>query len=151
MAKIASASVSEAGRIAQFMGLRHWEGIDDLALVEQVRKGFPVGTAAFVVERFDPQGRYVRVTDIIPKSTLHRRGKGRTLTKDESEKVLALSKVFSEVLRLYHEDGDQAAQFMARKHPMLAGRSPIELAVESIAGADLVMKLLAQADAGIAA
>lgn len=148
--KTENGSVSEAVRIAKFMGLPHWEGMDDMGLVERVRKGFPARTATVVVERIDPHGRFVRATDIIPKSSLHRR-KDQPLTKDQSEKVWALSKVFSEILRVYHGDSDQAAHFLVRKHPMLAGRQPIELAIESIAGADLVLKLLAQADAGVAA
>lgn len=131
------------------MGLSQWEDMDDLALVEQVRSGFPSGTAETVVDRIDPSGRFVRVTDVIPKSTLHRR-KNKSLTKDESEKVWALSKVFTEVLRLYHDDREKAAMFMSQRHPMLAGKAPIQLATESIAGADLVLQLLARADAGVA-
>lgn len=142
-------AVSEARRIAKFMGLSDWAKVDDLALVERVAKGFPVKTATVVIERIDPQGKFVRATDIIPKSTLHRRK--HALTKDESEKVWALSKVFYEVLKIYHDDAGQAARFMIQEHPMLGGRTPIDLAKESIAGADLVLKLLAKADAGVAA
>jgi uncharacterized protein (DUF2384 family) len=40
---------------------------------------------------------------------------------------------------------------MMQEHPLLGGRTPIDLAKESIAGADLVLKLLAKADAGVAA
>jgi len=65
--------VSEAGRIAKFMGLADWAKLDDLGLVERVAKGFPVKTATIVIERLDPKGKFVRATDIIPKSTLHRR------------------------------------------------------------------------------
>lgn len=140
--------VSEARRIAKFMGLPDWAKLDDLGLVDRVAKGFPVRTATVVMERIDPEGRFVRATDIIPKSTLHRRK--HALTKDESEKVWALSKVFYEVLRIYHGDAGRAARFMIQEHPLLGGRTPIDLAKESIAGADLVLKLLAKADAGVA-
>ncbi len=142
-------ATSEARRIAKFMGLPDWAKVDDLGLVERVAKGFPVKTATIVIERIDPHGKFVRATDIIPKSTLHRRK--HALTKDESEKIWAISKVFYEVLKLYHDDAGRAARFMLQMHPMLGGRSPIDLAKESIAGADLVLKLLAKADAGVAA
>jgi putative toxin-antitoxin system antitoxin component (TIGR02293 family) len=142
-------ATSEARRIAKFMGLADWAKVDDLGLVERVAKGFPVKTATVVIERIDPEGKFVRATDIIPKSTLHRRK--HALTKDESEKIWALSKVFFEVLRIYHDDAGRAARFMIQEHPMLGGRTPIDLAKESIAGADLVLKLLAKADAGVAA
>ncbi len=142
-------ATSEARRIAKFMGLPDWAKVDDLGLVERVAKGFPVKTATIVIERIDPHGKFVRATDIIPKSTLHRRK--QALTKDESEKIWAISKVFYEVLKLYHDDAGRAARFMLQVHPMLGGRAPIDLAKESIAGADLVLKLLAKADAGVAA
>jgi putative toxin-antitoxin system antitoxin component (TIGR02293 family) len=143
---------SEASRIARFMGLRRWHEIDDLGLVEAVRKGLPARTAEAVAHKIDPGGRYLKSTDIIPKSTLHRRQKSQQpLSKDESEKVFALSKVLSEALRIYGGDAERCAHFLSRKHPMLGNRSPFELAIESIAGADLVLKLLAKADAGIAA
>ena len=150
MAELKQVPQSEARRIAQFMDLPSWKTIDDLGLVASVKLGFPARTAKIVVQRIDPDERFVRVGDIIPKTTLHRR-KGQSLTKDESEKLLALSKVFSEVLRLYHSDMKSAANFLMQLHPMLGNRSPIDLAKESISGADLVMKLLAKADAGIAA
>jgi putative toxin-antitoxin system antitoxin component (TIGR02293 family) len=144
------AELSEARRIARFLGLPNWRRIDDIGLVDSVRKGFPAGTARTVAERIDPEGQFVKATDIIPKSTLSRR-KDKPLTRDESERVLALSRVFAETLRIYGGDARLVAMFLRRAHPMLAGRSPIELAKESIAGADLVLKLLAKADAGVAA
>jgi putative toxin-antitoxin system antitoxin component (TIGR02293 family) len=150
MTELESRPISEASRIARFMGLSRWRKMDDLDLVEQIRAGLPAATATTVAKRIDPDGRFVRATDIVPKSTLHRR-KDSPLTKDESERVLALSKVFAEALRIYHDDADLVAQFMLKRHPMLGGRAPIELAKESIAGADLVLKLMTKADAGIAA
>ena len=149
MIKAESGSMSEASRIARFMGLSRWQKMDDLDLVDRIREGLPAKTATTVARRIDPDGRFVRATDIVPKSTLHRR-KDSPLTRDESERVLALSKVFAEALRIYHDDVDLVSQFMLRRHPMLGGRSPIELAKESIAGADLVLKLMAKADAGVA-
>ena len=143
---------SEASRIAQFIGLPKWQLMDDLGLVALINKGFPVATATTVVKRVDPHGRFLHPTDIIPKSTLHRREKeNKHLTKDESEKIFALSKVFSEVIATYHGDLAKAGQFLLSKHPMLGGRTPMDLAKESKAGADLVLKIVSMANAGVAA
>lgn len=143
---------SNSSRIAEFMGLPRWREIDDLDLVARVQKGFPARTAATVVSRIDPEGRFLKATDIIPRSTLHRREKdNRLLTQGESEKILALSRVFAEVLRIYHQDSDASGHFLTRAHSLLGNRPPIDLATESIAGADLVLRILAQADAGVAA
>ena len=130
---------SEASRIARFLGLP--ERLSDIQLVERVEQGFPAKTANTIVRRLDPKGRYLQVADIIPKSTYHRRVKAKqALTKDESEKILALARVFVEVLRQYHEDTALAGQFLGRKHPMLGGRAPLAVAKGSTAGADLVLE-----------
>ena len=152
MTALANGAPSEASKIAEFMGLPRWRQIDDLALVETVKKGFPAKTVQTVIRRVDPNNRFLQPTDIISKATLHRRAKDqKPLSKDDSEKIFALSKVFAEIMRIYHGDTDQAARFLVTEHPMLGGRPPIELAKESIAGAELVLKLLWQADAGVAA
>lgn len=151
MSALALDLASEASRIAQFMGLPRWQSVDDLGLVARVQKGFPAATAETVARRIDPRGSFLKATDIIPKSTLHRREKDqRPLSQDDSEKVLALSRVFSEALRIYHDDAAACGVFLTRPHPLLGRRAPVDLATESIAGADLVLKLLSKAEAGVA-
>lgn len=142
---------SEASRIAQFMGLKGWSGIDDVGLVERVATGLPLGTAATIVRKIDPAGAYLHLHDIIPKATWYRRKEqNKPLTKDQSEMIFALSRVFSETIRQYHGSTESAALFLSRAHPLLGGRSPLDVARESTAGADLVLSLLARAEAGVA-
>ncbi len=142
---------SEASRIAQFMGLRGWPRIDDVGLVALVETGLPISTAVTIARKLDPKGAYLEVYDLIPKATYYRRKKlKKPLTKDQSEMIYALSKVFSEAIRHYHDDKESASLFLSRKHPLLGGRSPLDVARESTAGADLVMDLFARAEAGVA-
>lgn len=142
---------SEASRLAIFLGLPGAKRMSDLALVESVERGFPPKTATVLARRIDPSGRLFQVHDFIPKSTYHRRVKNaQALTREESEKVLALARVFVEVLQQYRGSTDLAAQFLSREHAMLGGRTPADVAKESTAGAGLVLKLLAQAEAGVA-
>lgn len=142
---------SEASRLAMFLGLPGGRRMSDLALVESVERGFPPKTATILAKRMDPSGQFLQAHDFIPKSTYHRRLKNmQVLTKEESGKILALARVFVEVLRHYHGDGKLAAHFLLREHPMLRGRTPMDMAKESTAGADLVLKVLAQAEAGVA-
>jgi putative toxin-antitoxin system antitoxin component (TIGR02293 family) len=146
-----SEAFSDASSMARFMGLPRWAEFDDVRLVDKVARGLPVSTAETIVRRLDPDGNYLRVQDIVPKSTYYRSKEvGKPLTREQSERVLALSRVFHEALRQYHDDHKTAAMFLARPHPILGGRSPLEIARESIAGAQLVQKLLSQADAGVA-
>lgn len=142
---------SEAARLAEFLGLPRARRMSDIALVERVERGFPPSTAHNIVKRVDPTGQFLQFHHIIPRSTYHRRVKQmQVLTKDESEKILALARVFVEVLRQYHNDRRLAAHFLLREHAMLGGRTPLDVAKESTVGADLVLKLLAQAEAGVA-
>lgn len=146
-----AATLSEAARIAHFMGLREWRTIDDLRLVKRVESGLPVSTAQAIARRIDPTGAHLEVYDLIPKATYYRRKEQKKpLSKDQSEKIFALTKVFAETLRQYHDDHESASLFLSREHPLLEGRTPLDVARESTAGADLVLKLLDKAEAGIA-
>ena len=146
-----AAPKSEASRIAQFMGLRKWQDMNDLKLVSKVESGLPVSAVRRIVHRIDPHELNVSVYDVIPKTTYYRiKDQKKPLSRDQSEKVFALSKVFSETLRHYHDDQESASMFLMRDHPLLGGRSPLSVARESTAGADLVLKLLDQAEAGVA-
>jgi putative toxin-antitoxin system antitoxin component (TIGR02293 family) len=151
MAAVQERALSEASQIAQFMGLPKWAEMDDVRLVKRVETGLPISTAEKIIRRIDPERVYLRVQDIIPKATYYRRKEqGKPLTKDQSEKIFALSRVFHETLRQYHGDTKTAVLFLMRKHPMLGGRSPLDMARESTVGADLVLKILARAEAGVA-
>jgi putative toxin-antitoxin system antitoxin component (TIGR02293 family) len=142
-------ATSGATRTAWRLGLR---ADSDLDLVKRVERGFPTKAADTLARRLDPRGEYLHVTDIIPKSTYHRRMKAKQpFSKEESEKLFSLAKVFAEVARQYRNDMTRVGQFMARKHAMLEGRTPLDVAKETTAGADLVLKILARADAGVAA
>lgn len=143
---------SEASLIARLLGLRGWSSMSDIRLVERVSAGLPVSAAYALVRNIDPQGERLQVEDIIPRASYYRRKtQGKPLSKQQSEAIFALSKVFAETLRQYHDDKESASLFLSRRHPLLGGRSPLDVARESTAGADLVLKLLARAEAGIAA
>ena len=134
------------------MGLRGWKEFDDLRLVKKVETGLPVSAARKIALRIDPAELHLRAIDLIPKATYYRRiEQKKPLSKDESEKIVELSKVFSETLRQYHNDTESASMFLRRKHPLLGNRSPFEIARESTVGANLVLKLLARAEASTAA
>ena len=145
-------ATSEASRIAQFMGLKRPNTIGEVKLAEMVAAGLPTETLDAVVKRIDPRGRILSVNDFVPRSSLHRmKTQKKTLSKDQSEMVFAMGKLFSETLRLYHGDAQLASMFLSRPHPMLGDESPIAVAKKSTAGVDLVLSVLMRADAGVAA
>lgn len=146
-----AAELSEASTIAQFMGLKNWQRVNDIKLVESVEEGLPLAAVRTIVKKIDPSGHYLNPFHIIPKASYYRREKTKQpLTRDQSEKILALSKVFVEVLRVYRDDTEKAAMFLMKKHPLLGNRTPLDLSINSTAGADLVRDLLVRADAGVA-
>jgi putative toxin-antitoxin system antitoxin component (TIGR02293 family) len=89
------------------------------------------------------------IYDLIPRSSYHKKGTPR-LSQAHSERLFAVSKVFAEALRLYGDDRIKASEFLRRPHALFDGRSPMDLALESTAGAEIVLRNLARAEAGVA-
>lgn len=143
-------TASEAAQIAEFMGLPHPENFSELSMVEAIRHGVPTRSAEVVAKHIDPTGARISVYDFVPKSTLHRcRQDHRRLSKDVSEQLWQVARVYVEARRQYGSDRD-ALEFLLRRHPLLDDQTPFALAKETVAGTDVVLRLLAQAEAGVA-
>jgi putative toxin-antitoxin system antitoxin component (TIGR02293 family) len=149
MAVVERVALSDAGRVARFMGLPKWSRMSDLDLVGQIERGLPTRAIDVILKRVDPAGRWMKPTDVIPKATYYRL-KDKTLSTEQSERVLWLAKVLSETMRQYHDETELALLFLVKRHPMLGMRSPYDLAKDSVAGADLVLELLGRLEAGVA-
>jgi putative toxin-antitoxin system antitoxin component (TIGR02293 family) len=150
MAKAVAAPLPESVEIARFMGLPHPDSFSDLNMIKAIRDGLPAHSADAVARHLDPTGAFVSVYDFVPKSTLHRRRQdNRRLSKDASEQLWQVARVFVEAHRHYG-GGREALEFLMRRHPLLDGQTPFALAKETVAGADLVLRLLAEAEAGVA-
>ena len=89
---------------------------------------------------------------LIPKATLERRRRSpaKRLTIEEGDRLARLAKVFSFALQICQEPA-KAREFMRRPHPMLDGKSPLDVALATSPGADLVINLLGRAAYGAAA
>jgi putative toxin-antitoxin system antitoxin component (TIGR02293 family) len=148
----AAGETSDASGIAAILGLPHPARVDDLALVAHVEKGLPSSAVEALIESIDPAGDHVEIMDLVPKATYFRRkSKGQPLTREQSERIVGLARVIVDVLRLYGHDSARAMAFLSAPHPLLKGRAPLDMAKESTFGADVVLKLLGRADAGVAA
>ena len=60
-----------------------------------------------------------------------------------------LQPVYEAAMRLWH-DQDSAVWFIDKPHPLLAGKTPREVALESEEGSALVVRMIGQAEAGVA-
>ena len=141
---------TEPAQIAAILGLPKPASFDRLKLIDMIKRGVPAASARHVIEYIDPDGSSINVTDLIAKSTLHRRSETqKPLSTDASETLWQVARVFVEARRLYRDER-AALAFLLRGHPLLDGRRPFDLVRETAAGAELVLDVLGQAEAGIA-
>ena len=146
-----SFAVGEAAGIAQVMGLRRWQQMSDMTLVRKVEDGLPLDTAERVSRLIVSDLHEAKFALVSPST--HARVKkrpGKNLSRDLSEKVYSVARVVYQALRLWKGDTEAVRRFMARPHQLLDGRTPSDVATESSAGADLVVRLLGRARAGVA-
>ena len=113
-----------------------------LLLPHMIANGLPVraiDTLAGFVAPEDTGFKY----RLVPKATLDRRRRSasKRLTSEEGDRLARLAKVFSLALEIY-KDPALARAFMTRPHAMLDGEPPIEVALATGAGADVVAGLL---------
>lgn len=72
-------------------------------------------------------------------------------TRDRTEEeVTREQRVWKEALRLWHGDEAATTRFLNYPHQLLHGRSALDVARESDAGAERVVKIIGAARAGVA-
>ena len=151
MPRAVIATLPEPVQIAEILGLPRPGSFDDIKLVDSIHRGVPARSAEHVVRAMDPQGARLKASDLVPKSTLHRcLEDDKLLSTDASETLWQVARVYVETRRQYG-DAEAALAFLFRAHPLLDGRRPFDLARETTAGSNLVLKILGQAEAGVAA
>lgn len=137
---------TEAQRIASFLGIGHLAG-NNLALADCIARGLPPAAAVTVHERVGSKTFFT----VVPEATYRRvRAQDKPLSRETSEKLYGFGRVYDVVMRIYHNDAEQAMRFLTSPHPLLGGQTALNLGTSSAAGADAVLNLLAQAEAGFA-
>ena len=139
---------SEAGRIGRLLGLRQHRTVSDVGLADQIAGGLKPSAANALAKVL---GTKVVIGPIVPEATLRRATKsGRALSREMSERLYEVSRVVDAVSRAYHGDRAAIDRFLNHPHALLDGRSPLDLARSSSAGADAVLNLLHRGEAGFA-
>lgn len=134
---------SQAGRVGRLLGLKEADGIDDLRLAEEVALGLKVSAADSMINLI---GRNMVVNSLIPEATLRRAREKNKLSKEMSERLYEVSRVIDEVSRIYHGDQKAITEFLTSPHPLLDGKTPMDMARSSSAGADAVINMLKRAE-----
>ncbi len=119
-----------------------------LALAYSIESGLPVAALDRLADSVAPDDARFKYR-LIPKATLERRRKSpsQRLTSEESDRLARLAKVFSFALDIYRTP-ETAREFLSRPHPMLDGKAPLDVALATGPGADLVINLLGRAAYG---
>lgn len=139
---------SQNASVETLLGVRPHGGESRLALARSIQKGLPVSTIERLADMVAPDDRSFK-WQLIAKATLERRKKSpsKLLTSEEGDRVARLAKVYSFALDIYKEPA-RAREFLSRPHAMLDGETPLNVAIGTGPGADVVINLLGRAAYG---
>jgi putative toxin-antitoxin system antitoxin component (TIGR02293 family) len=136
-------------KVAEVMGgdevlYEHVRSTSDLQRV--VAEGLPVGALEHTVQYVAGSRRAAAVLRdrIVPRATRARRTR---LRLPESERVERLARLMALAEQVW-ESADDAREFLAAPHPLLEGRSPLEMG-ETELGARRVERLLMKLEYGL--
>ena len=117
-----------------------------LGLANSIASGLPVSALDHLADAVAPDDTRFKF-HLIPKATLDRRRKSasRRLTSEEGDRLARIAKVFSFAMGVYQDKG-RVREFLGRPHAMLDGKAPLDVALATGAGADVVINLLGRAD-----
>lgn len=151
LARDTTEPLGDAAQIAQIMGLPSWRKMNSLSLVDQIEEGLPLQAVERVARVMAPDDPHAKFT-LLSRSTwsrLQKRPRGH-LTREASERVHGIARVLLAARRLWADDESAMVRFLNRPHLLLGGRTPLDVARESTTGADLVVRIIGEARAGVA-
>ncbi len=143
--------LGDAAEIARLMGLPSWRAMSSLSLIDQIERGLPLQAAERVAQVMAPGDPRAKFT-LLSRSTWSRLQKRsrQHLTREVSERVHGIARVLLEARRLWADDESAMVRFINRPHLLLGGRTPLDVARESTTGADLIVRIIGEARAGVA-
>lgn len=141
--------MSSAEAVAQVLGLSDQPGVHTgPELAAALESGLP----ATSLERV---GRLIAPDDpgfkhrVVARATLARRKRTDRLSLEESERVERLARLWTHALEVWKSEA-AARRFLTEEHPLLSGRSPLDMARTEV-GARLVQDILGRLEYGSAA
>lgn len=139
---------SQSNSVEALLGVEAGMGACRLAFASLIEQGLPVTALDRLADSVAPDDAQFKFR-LIPKATLARRRKSpsKRLTCAEGNRLARLAKVFGFALDIYKE-AERAREFLSRAHPMLDNKAPLDVALATSPGADLVVNLLGRAAYG---
>lgn len=134
--------------VESLLGFDAGRRLSRLALADSIENGLPVAALDRLADSVAPDDTRFKFR-LVPKATLERRrnSASKKLTSQESDRLARLAKVYAFALDIYVAP-EKAREFLARPHAMLDGKPPIDVALATGPGADLVINLLGRAAYG---
>src|SRR5882762_884215 len=137
----------EAARVLGVGSSAHPLG-SDVDYLSLVARGFPVKALDRIAEEIAP-GDVKFKYRIVPKASYARSKMTRRLSAPQSVVVTRIASVWTQAVRIWKSEA-AARSFLARPHPVLGNRKPIDLVLENEIGADLVHDVLGRLESGSA-
>ena len=136
-------------RVARILDIEDPEPASEVQLALRISKGLRPHSANALAKLL---GANLVIGPVIPEATLRRAHKaGKALSREHSERLYEVGRVIDAVSRAYHGERGAIEAFLGRRHPLLQGRTPFDLARSSSAGAEAVLNLVRRAEAGMVA
>lgn len=125
------------------------ETLSPIKLIGQIEHGLPIRSVDKIARLLAPGDTQFKYR-LIPKATLERRKTASKLSPEEGARLARLANVWNVARDVWGSD-DEARDFLFRPHPMAEDRLPIDLAIQSEFGAQLVVDILGRLKYGSAA
>jgi putative toxin-antitoxin system antitoxin component (TIGR02293 family) len=142
-----------ASQLAALLGLypKKAKEFTSLDLAAAVVRGLPVGAVDGICTRVAPDDKSFR-NRVVPKATLARRQRvrGQRLSAEESDRLARLARLWAFAVDVWGSEA-AAQRFFAEPHPLLGGRVPRDVAIQTEVGARAVEDILGRLKYGSAA
>ena len=125
------------------------ETLSPIKLIGRIEQGLPIRSVDKIARLLAPGDTKFKYR-LIPKATLERRKTASKLSPEEGARLARLANVWNVARDVWGSD-DEARDFLFRPHPMAEDRLPIDLAIQSEFGAQLVVDILGRLKYGSAA
>jgi len=138
-----------ATEVAHVLGLGGRRPFSKLDLALAFAEGLAVTSLDRLCRSIAP-GDAGFATTLIPRATLRRRRARKVLSPEESELLGRLARVWV-IARDVYKSEEPARRFLHEPHPLLHGRTPIDVARTNALGAEVVEDILGRLKYGSAA
>lgn len=125
-----------------------FHGVHSADLIPKIEKGFSFTALNRFVSASGLSIPYTASVIGIPERTLARRKKENRLSPEESERLLRISKLFEDSLRLFDGDREAAVNWLRTPKKALRNQSPLHFARTEV-GAREVENLIGRLEHGV--